>query len=171
MWTGGTENSFSPNNIVKDAAGNIYVTGFAGNGKPSGLLRINAGATEFDPSYFFNTSVVTGGPCLGLYYFGDGNVFTVRYADATGYPFDSGGPKAEYYKINLAAKTTSGNIASSLPKLFGVSTFMTKWDNDKMYFNVSTTGANSIYSYKLADGSVAKEFDLASGVCKGFTKL
>lgn len=171
MWTGGTENSFSPNNIVKDAAGNIYVTGFAANGKPSGLLRINAGTTEFDASYFFNLSTVTGGPCLGLYYFGDGNVFTVRYTDATAYPFDSGGPKAEYYKINLTARTTSGNIAPSLPKLFGVSTFMTRWDNDKIYFNVAATSANSIYSYKLSDGSIAKEFDLSAGVCKGFTKL
>lgn len=176
MWYGGTENSFSPNAMVKDAAGNIYVMGFADRGKPSGVLRINAGTTVFDPSYFFNLSSVTGGPCLGLFYFGDNNVFTVRYSDSNFYPFDADnstfaeGAKADYYKINLTAKTTSGNIAPSLPKLFGGSAFMTKWDDTKVYFNAPSNGSSSIYSYTLSNGSVSKEFDL-TGACNGFTKL
>ncbi len=171
MWNGGTENSFSPNAMVKDAAGNIYVMGFAANGKPSGVLRINAGTTVFDSSYFFDLSAETGGPCLGLWYFGDNNVFTVRYSDPAAYPFDFGAPKAEYYKINLAAKTTSGSISSSMPKIFGSSAFMTKWDDNKIYLNAPGNGTSSIYSYQLSNGAVTKEFDLSGGACNGFTKL
>lgn len=171
MWNGGTENSFSPNAMVKDAAGNIYVMGYAAGGKPSGVLRINAGTTVFDPSYFFDLSTTTGGPCLGLFYFGDNNVFTVRYSDVAAYPFDGGGAKAEYYKINLSAKTTSGGIAPTMPKIFGSSAFMTKWDDTKIYFNAPSNGLSSIYSYTLSNGSVTKEFDLSTGKCNGFTKL
>lgn len=171
MWNGGTENSFSPNAMIKDAGGNIYVMGFAANGKPSGALRINAGTTVFDPSYFFDLSAVTGGPCLGLWYFGDNNVFTVRYSDPAAYPFDGGAPKAEYYKINLAARTTSGSISSSMPQIFGGSAFMTKWDDSKIYLNAPGNGTSAIYSYQLSNGAVTKEFDLSAGRCKGFTKL
>ncbi len=178
MWSGGTENGFMPNAMIKDATGNIYVMGFAAGGKPSGILRINPGTTVFDPSYFFNLNATTGGPCLGLFYFGDGNVFTIRYSDPAFYPFDSentlpftAGAKAEYYKINLGTKTSSGNIAPSLPKVFGNSAFMTKWDNEKIYFNVASATGNSIYSYKLSNASTTKEFDVAAGDCNGFTKL
>lgn len=176
MWNGGTEASFQPNVFVKDESGDIYVMGFASRGKPGGVLRIKAGTTVFDPAYFFDLSATTGGPCLGLYYFGAANVFTVHFSDPVFYPFDSDtsytpGAKAEYYKINLAAKTTSGNIAPTLPKVFGNYTFMTKWDNDKIYFNVPAASSNAIYSYQISDGAVKKEFSVAAGRCNGFTKL
>jgi hypothetical protein len=176
MWNGGTSSSFSPNSLVKDDTGDIYVTGYAANGKPSGLLRIKNGTTAFDPTYFFDLDAATGKPCLGLFYFGKDLVFTLRYSDATAYPFDTDAnfdpfASAEFYKIDLAAKTSLGNIGTSIPKVFGASSFMTKWDNEKIYFSVSAAASNSIYSYKISSGVVAKEFDLSSGACNGFTKL
>ncbi|MEP6712064.1 MAG: hypothetical protein ABJA37_06600 [Ferruginibacter sp.] len=176
MWTGGSDASFSPPTLVKDANNDIYVMGFASNGKPSGVLKIKNGTTDFDASYFFNLNTATGKPCLGLYYFGSGQVFTMRYADAVAYPFDldaSYNPlaAAEYYKIDLTAKTSLGNIAPTLPKLFGVSTFMTKWDNEKIYFNAPAATSNAVYSYQLSNGTVKKEFELSAGQCNGFTKL
>lgn len=176
MWNGGTSSSFSPNSLVKDANNDIYVTGFANNGKPSGILKIKSGTTVFDPTYFFNLDVATGKPCLGLYHFGNGLTFVIRYSDSVAYPFDSDAnfdplAAAEIYKIDLNAQTSSGNIAPTLPKIFGSSTFMTKWDNEKIYFNVSAATSNSVYSYKIAGGAVVKEFDLSSGTCNGFTKI
>ncbi|SNB44197.1 conserved exported hypothetical protein [Flavobacterium psychrophilum] len=176
MWNGGTSASFSPNCLIKDENNDIYVTGYANNGKPSGILRIKNGTTVFDPTYFFNLSTVTGKPCLGLYHFGNGLTFTIRYSDPVAYPFDTDAnydsyAAGEIYKIDLTAKTSSGNISTTLPKIFGNNTFMTKWDNDKIYFNVSAASSNSIYSYKINGGTVAKEFDLSSGTCNGFTKI
>lgn len=170
MWNGGTASSFSPNAMVKDANNDIYVMGFANNGKPSGVLKIKSGTTEFDPNYFFNLDTATGKPCLGLYHFANGLTFTIRYSDPASYPFDDTAA-GEIYKIDLTAKTSSGNISSALPKIFGTSTFMTKWDDDKIYFNVSAATSNSVYSYKINGGAVAKEFDLSSGTCNGFTKI
>ena len=176
MWTGGSESSFDPKTMIIDANNDIYVMGFANNGKPSGILKIKNGTTDFDPTYFFNLSTTTGKPCLGLYYFGTGQVFTMRYSDAVAYPFDSDAnfdpyAAAEYYKIDLMAKTSLGNIAPTLPKVFGVSTFMTKWDSEKIYFSVPAAASNSIYSYLISNGTVKKEFDVSAGVCNGFTKL
>jgi len=169
MWNGGTTASFSPTCLVKDAVGDIYVNGYAGNGKPSGLLKIKKGTTDFDPAYFFDLDAVTGGHCLGVFYFDNNNVFTVRYEDAAAYPFD-GSAAGTFYKINLSARSSSGNISTTIPRFFGGSTFMTRWDNDKIYFNVSAAGSNAIYSYKLNSGDVAKEFDL-TGQCNGFTRI
>lgn len=169
MWNGGTTSSFSPACLVKDATGDIYVNGYANNGKPSGILKIAKGTSEFDPSYFFDLDAVTDGHCLGIFYSDDNNVFTVRYSDPSAYPFD-GSAAGELYKINLSAKSTSGNVSTALPKFFGSYTFMTKWDNEKIYFNVAAPGSNAVYSYKINGGAVTKEFDL-TGQCNGFTKI
>ncbi|MDR7211431.1 DUF4374 domain-containing protein [Flavobacterium piscis] len=176
MWTGGTSSSFSPNTLIKDANNDIYVLGFANNGKPSGILKIKSGTTEFDPTYFFNLDTATGKSCLGLYHFANGLTFTIRYSDPVAYPFDTDAnydsyAAGEIYKIDLAAKTSSGNISTALPKIFGNNTFMTQWDADKIYFNVSAASSNAVYSYTINGGTVAKEFDLSSGTCNGFTKI
>lgn len=172
MWNGGTDASFTANSLIKDASGDIYVMGYANKGKPSGVLRIKNNETTFDPTYFFNLTTTTGGPCIGLFHFGHNQTFTVSYTVASSYPFDSGSPAGQYHKIDLVNKTASGNISSTLPLLKGNKAFMTKWDDDKIYLNVTGTASqNSIYSYQLNNGTVKKEFDLSSGSCNGFTKL
>lgn len=171
MWNGGTEASFTPNFMIKDTNGDIYAMGYAAGGKSSGILRIKNGEINFDPTYYFDLNAATGGPCLGLFHFGSGQTFTVKYTVNSAYPFDTGSPAGQYYKIDLANKTTSGNISSALPLVKGGNTFMTKWDNERIYFGVAAADANSVYSYKLSDGAVKKEFDLASGACLGFAKL
>lgn len=176
MWVGGTASSFSPNTMIKDNKNDIYILGFANNGKPSGILKIKNGTTEFDSEYFFNLNTATGKSCLGLYHFANGLTFTIRYADPVAYPFDTDAnydPYAagELYKINLSTQTSQGAISTDLPKIFGNSTFMTQWNNDKIYFNVSATSSNAIYSYEINGGSVTKEFEVSSGTCNGFTKI
>ena len=176
MWNGGTASSFSPNALIKDASNDIYVIGYANNGKPSGVVRIKNGATEFDKDYFFNLNDATGKPCLGLFHFDNGMTFTVRYADEVAYPFDTDADynsfaSGEIYRIDLASKTSQGNIAASLPKILGSNVFMTKWDNAKIYFNVPTTSGSAVHSYAISGGAVTKEFDLTTGMCNGFTKL
>ncbi|PZR28383.1 MAG: hypothetical protein DI535_07015 [Citrobacter freundii] len=175
MWNGGSAASFQPNCFVKDAMGDIYVMGYANGGKPSGILRIKNGTTDFDASYFFDLNAATGKSCLGLWSF-NGLTFTVAY-DEGGYPFDLDASyntvaKGNYYKIDLAARTSSGNISSSLPKFYGNSSFMTQWNgSDKIYFNVPAANSNAIYSYTVATGAVRKEFGVSAGTINGFTKF
>ncbi len=174
MWNGGSEASFQPNAFFKDATGDIYVMGYANNSKPSGVLRIKSGAASFDPTYFFNLNAATGKSCLGLWSF-NGLTFTVAY-DAGGYPFDLDASyntvaKGNYYRIDLAAQTSAGNIAASLPKFYGNNAFMTQFSTDKIYFNVAAPTSSAIYSYQVSNGTVTKEFGLAAGACNGFTKL
>ncbi|MEJ7558133.1 MAG: hypothetical protein WKF66_07460 [Pedobacter sp.] len=172
MWNGGSESSFAANGLVKDSNGDIYVMGYANKGKPSGILKIKNGETTFDPAYFFDLNAATGKPCLGILHFGNGQTFTVRFDDATAYPFDKSTVfSCQYYKIDLANKTTSGNISSTIPGFKGRYAFATKFDNSKIYFNVNAATSNSIYSYKISDGAVAKEFDFSSGPCNGFAKI
>lgn len=179
MWNGGTEAGFSPNSLIKDSNDDIYVMGYATDGKPSGVLRIKNNETDFDPTYFFNLSTTIGKPCLGLLHLGNGQTFTVGYDEEFAYPFDFNpndnfNPYASgrYYKIDLVNKTTSGLVSSAMPKMFGNKAFATKFnDNSKIYFNVAEVGKGSVYSYQVSNGTVAKEFELSSGPCNGFAKL
>ncbi|WP_207424851.1 DUF4374 domain-containing protein [Desertivirga brevis] len=171
-WNGGSESSFQPNVFAKTANGDVYVMGYAANGKPSGVLRIKNGETSFDPDYFFNLSNATGGPCLGLFHFDSGQTFTIKYTSTAAYPFDSGNAFAgQYIRIDLANKMVSGALSENLPLVKGNKSFMTKWDNEKIYFNVAASAENAIYSYSIKEGSIKKEFGLASGACNGFAKI
>jgi len=171
MWNGGSESSFTAKNLVKDSNGDIYVMGYANATKPSGILKIKNGETAFDPSYFFNLNVATGKPCYGILYFGNGQTFTIRYEDETAYPFDKPTVfSCQFHKIDLANKTTSGNISASIPGFKGVRGFAVKFDDKKIYFNVVGQSANSIFSYQISNGAVVKEFDLP-GIGNGFAKL
>jgi hypothetical protein len=157
--------------LIKDASGDIYVMGYANNGKPSGVLRIKNNETDFDQNYFFNLSSTTGTPCMGLFHFGHDQTFTISYSRSAAYPFDSGAAAGSYRKINLQTQT-AGTVISSVPLVKGNKAFMVKLDDEKLFFNVAgDASVNSIYSYQLSNGTVKKEFDLSSGACNGFTKI
>ena len=177
MWNGGTAASFSPNALIKDAANDIYVMGFANNAKPSGILKIKSGTTVFDASYFFNLDATVGKHCLGMFPLGStGNILTVGYDDPAIYPFDTDASynsvaSARYYKVNLSTKASFGSISSDIPKFFGANAFAATWDNETFYLNVPSPTINAIYSYKASTNAVKKEFELSSGQCNGFTKI
>ncbi len=69
--------------LVKDEQGNVFAVshsnpanGFSQSTKPSGILKITAGETEFDPDYFFDiTQATDGGNTAHLVYLGDGKAF------------------------------------------------------------------------------------------------
>jgi hypothetical protein len=171
MWIGGSESGFVPNSLVKDDNGDIYVMGYANNGKPSGILKIKNGTTEFDSSYFFDLNAATGKPCFGILHFGAGQTFTIRYDNEAVYPFDNNNTAgATYYKIDLANQSTAGGISNTVPKFLGNKAFAVKFDDRKIHFNFATSTSNSIYSYDVVDGSVVKAFDLTNP-CNGFAKI
>lgn len=69
--------------LIKDEQGNIYAishsnpaNGFSQFTKPSGILKINAGETEFNPDYFFDISAAAdGGNTAHISYLGNGKIF------------------------------------------------------------------------------------------------
>ena len=155
--------------FTKDANGDIYVQGDGTSRVPSGILRIKAGETRFDPSYFFNLKTATGKDCKGLYQFGNGLAFTARIEDPND-AYEFNGPNYRYYKLDLNART-SGGALPGLPLVYGSqSTLMRKFDADNLLFSVNTKTQNSIYQYKLADGSISKKMDVP-GLLTGLAKV
>lgn len=69
--------------LIKDDNGNVYAishsnpaNGFSQSTKPSGILKINSGATTFDSEYFFDISAeANGGNTAHLSYIGNGKAF------------------------------------------------------------------------------------------------
>ncbi|WP_121665875.1 DUF4374 domain-containing protein [Mesonia aquimarina] len=69
--------------LVEDNSGNIYAlshsnpaNGFSQSTKPSGILRIDAGETEFNEDYFFDIESASGGNNTAhLKYLGNGKAF------------------------------------------------------------------------------------------------
>ncbi len=160
----------SINSIVQDDNGDLYIQGMGSGNKPSGILRIKNGETNFDNSYFFDLKASTGKDCSGLYHFGNGLTFTTQIQDPSD-PYEMNGPNYKYVRIDLAAKTSSG-IIGGVPAIFGSSTsIMRKFDNTSILFVVSTNTENAIYNYDINSGVSTKKIKLNNGVCTGFNQL
>ena len=174
IWNAGSAYGFSGNSLVIDENNDIYVHGTGDGAKiPSGVVRIKNGQTIFDTSYFLDLKKATGKDCSGIMYYGNGKALTCRSEDTNYdfYPFDADEPIYKYYKIDLTAKTSQGELSTTLPKIFGSNSFISKWDNNTVYFGVAAAKSNSVYSLSIANGTVKKEFDFSSGACNGFTKF
>jgi hypothetical protein len=55
------------NSFAIDKNGDIYVAGLGYTNRPSGVLRIKKGQTDFDASYFFDLDAAAGYKCRGLH--------------------------------------------------------------------------------------------------------
>lgn len=156
--------------FTMDAEKNIYVQAMGGGNHPSGILRIINGETRFDPGYFFDLNAVTGKQCYGLYHFGPGQTFTARLEEA-GKFWNSTDPAWKFWKIDLANRTSGGELSAALPLVAGSSTtLMRKFDDQTILFNVASKNENALYAYDIATGSVQKKFTMA-GVCRGLENL
>ena len=153
-----------------DPAGDLYIQGQGSGSAPSGILRIKKGETNFDASYFFDLKSATGKDCSGLYIL-NGLAFTTQIQDPTD-AYESNGPNFRYYKIDLSAKRSLGDLSASLPNIYGSSTsIMRAFDNSTITFVVSGKTENAIYNYSVTGGSVNKKTTLTSGTCTGLDKI
>ena len=161
-----------------DTNGDIYVHGsgllseFSDLGKkPSGILRINEGETEFDADYFFNLTEATGfTTCYGLYHFGDGLTFTtVSENDDNFFGADGTAPAFRYYRINLEAQTSLGDLGTSVPNTFAASRtmFLTQTTQNEIVFPIAGVDEDALYRYEISSGDVAKKITSESGFVSG----
>ena len=161
-----------------DQNGDIYIMGFGSSASsnpaahaPSGVLRINNGASEFDPNYFFDLRSATGNDCMGVYHFGDNLAFTCRMEDDNDpWEYINNKPNYKFYRIDLRSATSMGAV-EGLPRVFGSSaTLIRKFDTEHLLINVSAEYEKAIYEYTITTGALRKKFTL-NGTCTGFAKL
>jgi len=146
-----------------DESGNLYITNCNSNywaaneDIPARIVKINAGETEFDETYFFNLSEqLSGNFTGGFVYAGDNKaVVQVFRSDlVTAYADYQGAFVLEYYEVDLVSKAVT---KLDIP--------LSKWprralnvlDNGKVGIVANTENdGNAIYIYNPADGSVTK---------------
>jgi hypothetical protein len=158
------------NSFAIDNNGDLYVAALGYTNRPSGILRIKKGQTDFDPSWFFDLDAATGHKCRGVSVFDNGLAFTLALVKPDdGYEIN--GPSHNFYRIDITQKTSAGKLAG-LPDVYGSGgAVMRKYDNDQLLFVVSGKSENSIYSYQFANGNINKKVSLTGGRCSGFDKL
>ncbi len=140
--------------LVEDEDGNVYAishsnpaNGFSQSTKPSGILKIDAGTSEFNPNYFFNISDATnGGNATHVVYLGNGRAFAEINVTPRA---DQGAWKDGKLKsavINFEAQTA--HFISGIPEHYGHGRRLaTLVDGNTVYLPI--TGDNTINFYKI----------------------
>lgn len=147
-------------------------SGIAPSAKPSGILRIKNGTTEFDPSYFFNIEEVTGGYKLAqIKYIGNSKALAQIYSFKDHVPADKWTTRdVRLAIVDLAAKTV--NYVSDVPLHTGGmhNKFILEGNTAYLPINVPTQG---IYIYKidLANAKGTKGAQVQGKAVMGMFKL
>ncbi len=136
-----------------------FLAGFTQATKPSGVLRIKAGATEFDPEYFFNVEA-TGYKVLSGVYTGDGKVVARVSAvedDIVDYvwgAFSAVTPSLYVAILDLNAKTVT--LVEDVPMHGGQYQTPNLIENGKVYISVNDSTEAYIYRVDPATASAEK---------------
>jgi len=160
----------SANGIEIDENGDMYVMGIGSPSKPSGILRIKKGTTDFDPTYFMNLDEATGNSCRNFRLFENGLAFTHRVIDVADL-YELNSANYEIYQIDIKNKTSKGKVGS-LPVIWGSSTgIIRKYSEGELLMCVSGVNENAVYSYNIASGGLTKKFTLDGSRTTGFAQL
>jgi hypothetical protein len=148
--------------IAKGGDGNVYV--FSGSyetasTKPCGALRIKAGDTDFDKSYYFNIEQLTDGYHFRKIWHITGDYFLLEFYNDT--EVSATGAATQYGVVNVATK--SFNWVTGIPakdKITG--TGLPAAYNGKMYFPITAESANpAIYIIDPVTASATKGISIA----------
>lgn len=141
--------------VIADENGNHYTfstsslsAGFTQSTKPSGILRINAGAEQFDASYFFNTEALGYRIMTGTYV-GNGKVVArvvpVANDVAMWAAFNAATPIHRIAILDLNAKTL--NIVNDVPLHGGQYYTPFHIEGGKVF--ISVNDGNNAYVYRV----------------------
>ena len=162
--------------IVKAANGDIYVQGLGtlndGGNSPSGVLRIEAGSSDFDEDYFFNLVEATGNISYGIYRTSGGRSFTAKVEDAADFwEFMTGEPQFTYYEIDLSAKTSLGAVPG-LPTTYGSRRMIIhELEDSNLLFSIATNDENAVYKFDINTNTSDKLFVSTGGYVTGIENL
>lgn len=167
--------------IIKDEAGNHYTiatnskaAGFTQTGKPSGILKINAGAETFADDYFFNVEE-SGYKVLTAAYAGNGKavarvISTADDAVATAWAAFSYSGKAicKIAILDLNAKTIT--IVNDVPAHSGQYQTPFQVEGSTVYMSVNTGVATNIYAIDSKTATAKKGAEVLGREVQAFFK-
>ena len=131
-------------------------SGLGGSSKPSGLLRIKSGSTEFDPEYFWNMTEATGQHIAeSFHYIGNGKAFITVGEKGLINPNNLMSPILDpVYKWWIADLNTKTVKELGLPATKGFNTsWVSKYGNDYL-IPIGNNNEQAIYKYNLENEMV-----------------
>lgn len=173
-------NGFTTGLITADN-GDIYsyscgsvMAGFSpGSTKPSGILRIKDGETEFDADYFLNIEDMTnGGKIFWFDYVGNGKALARIITEDNGIPWDAYGRDTFNQKlviIDLEAKTVTD--VANVPLHAKRYTSPLTVEDGMVYVSIETADDAYVYKVDVASASATKGAKIIGKTIKGFYKL
>lgn len=167
--------------MIEADNGDIYsfscgaeMAGFApASTKPSGILRINNGSTEFDPNYFFNVEEATnGGKIFWFEYLENGKAIARILTHDNGGAWGAFGRDVFNQKLvilDLEAQTVTD--VTNVPlhaKRYSSPVFV---EDGKVYVSVETASEAHVYQVDIATATGTKGAKINGKTIKGFYKL
>lgn len=149
------------------------MAGFApASTKPSGILKIPAGSTDFDPNYFFDIEAATGGKIFWFDYVGNNKAIARILTD------DNGGSWAAYGRdvfnqklviIDLAAQTVTD--VANVPLHAKRYTSPITLQDGKVFVSIETATEAYVYQVDVASATATRGAKINGKTVKGFHQL
>jgi hypothetical protein len=161
--------------IFKTEAGDLYTVAHNGYGyskatKAAGILKIAAGATEFDQSYYFNTATATnGGKIVHAKYIGNNKLFAEISSTADGSQWADAGLK--FAIVDLSAKTITAVTNSPTFTGNGGRSFAAVLDEGKIYVAAAVDNVTNIYQVDVASATATKGAIIDATFLGGIARL
>ncbi|WP_109300120.1 DUF4374 domain-containing protein [Aquimarina sp. AU474] len=167
--------------IEKTENGDIYSfstsalsAGFTAATKPSGILRIKNGATEFDPDYFFNIEEATsGGKLFWMDYVGNGKAIARIIVDDT----NGAGEWGAFFKKDVFKMVVIDLVNKTVTDVTGVPTHGHRYtspmfvEDGKAYLSSSTATETHIYIVDPETATATKGAKVLGLGLKGIFKI
>ncbi|KFF10682.1 DUF4374 domain-containing protein [Flavobacterium hydatis] len=168
--------AYFTNGLIQDENGDAY--GFSSaaatnnavvtSTKPSAVVKIKKGTTEFDKTYFFNVQEKSGGYKISSSsYIGKGKVLLQMFGDAG---TNKGIPKlavADVYAQTFTWVTNGPTAINSTTTRYNIATE----DNNSLILGINTPDGNWIYTINGATGVATKGMKVEGGEITAIAKL
>jgi len=155
------------------SCGSMMAGFYPASTKPSGILKIKSGETEFDDNYFFNIEVATdGGKLFWFDYVGDNKAIARILTEDNGIPWDAYGRTTFNQKlviIDLVGQTVTDVAGVPLhAKRYSSPVYV---DEGKAYVSVETANEAYIYQVDITSATAVQGAKIQGKTIKGFYKL
>lgn len=149
-----------------------YSNGYSQSTKPAGILKIAAGSTDFDATYFFNTDAATnGGKIAHAIYIGNGKLFAAVTTKAPTIADRWSDANLRLAIVDLVNKTITPVTNSPEFTGNGGRSFAAFVDNGKVYTGITVNGVLNIYQTDLANATATKGAIVQGTFVGGLAKL